>query len=236
MLGRLGYGLYAVEEKQHISRLHTLLQSSASSAPSSRSLSSVSSAMASGAASSSRQSRADPRELRRLTVEFDNRKQFDLMKSSTSPEMVQFDIIAAMPHTAEAFACACSRKDLDLISLDASSKLDFILRPELVLSSIKQGVFFELRYSGALQSSTRRQYFISNTAALLRASRGRGVILSSGASNPLELRGHHDLANLVLVCGSLGMETALECVAASCLAVIDRASTRRLAKAGKAVG
>ena len=241
MLRKLGYSRHAEETVVHVSRMHGVLRKRSATASSASTTSSSSVAFSAAAAVSGKKrsrdgsAHASPRyaRLRRLTVQIDASEQFDILGSTASPEMQHFDILAAMPTTADAFARACARDDLDLIALEASSKLDFALRPDLVLAALKRGLRFELRYANALQSATCRHYFIANAAALLRASRGRGVILSSASSQPLYLRGHHDLANLMLLCGVRGMEMALDCVSTNCQAVVDRAFARRLARGAK---
>ena len=257
MLAKLGYVNYGKETTVHVSRMQVLLRNVNGSAPAIRSVDAAATSPSSSSSSSSicvgrsaasaasaKRSRSlassepPPQSvpLRRLTVQLDTAAQFDLLRSTTSREMQCFDLVAAMPTTAEAFARACTRKDLDVISLDASSHLDFALRPDLVLAALKLGLCFELRYSGALESDTCRQYFISNSAALIRASRGRGVILSSGGGSPFGLRGHHDLANLMLLCGVRGMQMALDTVSNNCQATVRRAVARRLTKGAKEVG
>ena len=61
------------------------------------------------------------------------------------------------------------------------------------------------------------------------------MVCSSGAARPADLRGHHDVANLLVLCGAKGMETAARCLGASSGAVVKRATLRRLRKAAAVV-
>lgn len=47
-----------------------------------------------------------------------------------------------------------------------------------------------------LRDESGRRFAFANAAALTRGTRGKGVILSSGARQAFELRGPYDVANL----------------------------------------
>ena len=83
------------------------------------------------------------------------------------------------------------------------------------LQAIKRGVFFEICYAQSLDGSRdkfqslansdlwmvavdsiARRHLISNAKQLLRLTRCRNIILSSGARRPMDLRGPADVANL----------------------------------------
>ena len=78
------------------------------------------------------------------------------------------------------------------------------------MAAVNRGIRFELSYTQATagQESARRNV-ISNCMAIFRATRGRGLVLSSGAKNALGLRGPADVVNLMGVWG-LGRDRAME--------------------------
>ena len=67
---------------------------------------------------------------------------------------------------------------------------------------------------------------VANAAQLIRASRGRGVVLSSGAARAAGLRGPWDAANLATVWG-LKAERGVEAVGTEARFVVAAARVRR---------
>lgn len=70
------------------------------------------------------------------------------------------------------------------------------------MAAVARGVRFEVCYSQALAADQRgRAAFIGNVSNLFRATRGRGIILSSEAKDALSLRAPADVVNLLNVWG-----------------------------------
>jgi ribonuclease P/MRP protein subunit RPP1 len=143
----------------------------------------------------------------------------------------------------------------DIISLDLSSapRLPFFLKRSTVGKAIENGAVFEVCYSDALpfgnqpplpsnasgagagagggghhlKPEDRLRNLISNTRDLLRVTNGgRGLLLSSGASSVLGLRGPGDILNLAKLFGfSQGL--ARDALSETCRALLLRAETRR---------
>ena len=63
-------------------------------------------------------------------------------------------------------------------------------------AAVARGVLFELCYSGMLREPASRRQFLANASALVRATGGDALLLSSGALLAFDLRGPHDVANL----------------------------------------
>ena len=70
-----------------------------------------------------------------------------------------------------------------------------------VAQAVARGVVFELCYSELLQDQSSRRWQINNAQQLTRASRGRGIIISSRARRPLETRDALDVANMGFLFG-----------------------------------
>lgn len=142
----------------------------------------------------------------------------------------------------------------DIISLDLSSapRLPFFLKRSTVGKAIENGAVFEVCYSDALpfgnqpplpsassggahnhgqgqhlKPEDRLRNLISNTRDLLRVTNGgRGLLLSSGASSVLGLRGPGDILNLAKLFGfSQGL--ARDALSETCRSLLLRAETRR---------
>lgn len=78
----------------------------------------------------------------------------------------------------------------------------------------------------AADAMTARRNLIMNATALIRALRGRGVVLSSEARRALACRGPSDVVNLACVWG-LGQERGLEGLGKQARAVLVQAEMRR---------
>ena len=74
-------------------------------------------------------------------------------------------------------------------------------------------------------NDARRNLF-QNAAALIRASRGRGIIISSEAKNALGCRAPHDIINLAVIWG-LKQDIATEAVTESARIVLASAQLRQ---------
>ncbi|KAL9944656.1 hypothetical protein D7B24_004236 [Verticillium nonalfalfae] len=130
-----------------------------------------------------------------------------------------YDLLAVRPTNERAFTSAClALADPALISLDLTARFDFHFRPKPCMAAVARGVRFEICYAHALRggaagggpdAAQARAAFIANFQALARATRGRGLVISSEAQSALQLRGPADVVNLLAVWG-LGTERGME--------------------------
>lgn len=128
------------------------------------------------------------------------------------PELARhYSIVAVRPTTEKAFLAAClTITDASIISLDLTQRYPFHFRPKPLMTAVKRGIRFELCYSQALQGgSTERRNVIMNVQSIVRATVGRGLIISSEARSALGIRAPADVGNLLKVWG-LGQERAVE--------------------------
>ncbi|CAJ1362579.1 unnamed protein product [Effrenium voratum] len=114
-----------------------------------------------------------------------------------------YHLLAVRPTTEEAFRAACEKGVCDIISL-LDEKLPFPMRRKDLLSFTSRGGLFELELGPALRDAGRRRALLANAELLVHALRGRHVIFSSGAQDPMEMRCPQDLANFA---GVLGLRT-----------------------------
>ena len=142
----------------------------------------------------------------RITLELDD--QHANYALTSNPLVQQFDVVAVVPKSEKAFQLACSTLDIDMISLDLSSsggRLPFNIKNNLVGEAISRGVFFEVSYSAALNDAGQRRNLFGNMVPLVRATKGgRNVVISSGASEPIDFRAPQDIINMAFMLGLNG--------------------------------
>lgn len=103
--------------------------------------------------------------------------------------LLTYGLVAAAPVDQPAFEAVCDGTiTADLIALDLGEKLHFHLREAAVAAALANGIFFEVSYAVALRDQPARRQLIGNVQQLLRATRGRGLVLSSGAARAAEIR------------------------------------------------
>ncbi|KAK9325212.1 RNase P subunit p30-domain-containing protein [Lipomyces orientalis] len=162
--------------------------------------------------------------LSRITVVLDDAAQSQALPSLTT----KFDILAVRPTTEKLLLAACTSLDIDLISLDLSQRLPFYLRHRTLGAAVARGIKIEICYSSTTRQgdNNARRNLVANAAALFRATRGKGIVISSGATSALECRGPYDVANLATLWG-FTQEKGKAAVAADARAVCVHARMRR---------
>ncbi|KAJ9130492.1 PHP domain-like protein, partial [Coniochaeta hoffmannii] len=149
-----------------------------------------------------------PTILRRVTVPIS-----DPSTNHRLPQLAStYDLVALRPTTERAFLAACtslSAETFSLISLDLTSFFPFHFPPRACMAAVARGLRFEICYGQFLAAkkddARARANFLGNVAGLLRATKGRGVVVSSEAGDVLGLRAPADVVNLLAVWG-LGTE------------------------------
>jgi len=142
----------------------------------------------------------------RLTIIMDN-PQNNLGINMNNEIIRSYDFIAIQPLNEKMFQIACTTLEIDIITLDMTSKLPFPIRPGYIKVAIERGVGFELCYGPMIQDNGVRRHTISNSQALTRFTKGgKGIIVSSGASAPWQIRAPADVMNLS---GLLGVASHL---------------------------
>lgn len=73
------------------------------------------------------------------------------------------------------------------------------------MAAVNRGLRFEICYTQSMSgTSSSRATFISNVVALIRATSGRGLIISSEARSVLGIRSFEDVRNLAMIWGLSG--------------------------------
>ena len=117
-----------------------------------------------------------------------------------------FDILAIQPLSEKALQLCTSNLDIDLVSLNFANKLPFFLKHKTVGSAIDKGIKFEICYATVVGGYATDQTvnvqlvkknFFNNVLQLIRSSRSKGLVVSSGALSPLQARGSLDVLTLL---------------------------------------
>lgn len=138
-----------------------------------------------------------------------------------------YDILALRPIDEKTFQHACGTADCDLISLDLTQRLGYHFKFKTVSEAIKRGIRFEIAYSQPLLADpAARRNLISNATGLIRATRGRGIIISSEASKAIGCRAPWDVVNLAAIWG-LAQDRAYEAVSKEARSVVVSARLKR---------
>ncbi|KAM5457511.1 RNA-binding RNA processing protein rpp1 [Microsporum audouinii] len=139
-----------------------------------------------------------------------------------------YSLIAIRPMNEKTLSQACNSLDCDIISLDLSTRLPYHFKFKTLSAAISRGVRLEICYGPGVTGSglEARRNLIGNAAALIRAARGRGIIISSEAKQALGIRAPWDVVNLACVWG-MKSERAKEAVSEEARKVVDMARVKR---------
>lgn len=118
-----------------------------------------------------------------------------IMFQFTSANYKKYHIIAVEPQNDEAFAFVCNSVDVDILTFNAESKL-FKLTRKSAEKLAKKGYHFEIQYSSAIHSRIKRRNIISTAHLFHMYAKSRQILISSGATHPIHLRGPYDVMNL----------------------------------------
>ncbi|KAJ3090774.1 hypothetical protein HK102_002733 [Quaeritorhiza haematococci] len=134
-------------------------------------------------------------ELSRLTVVVEEMSH-NYGLTTNNAIVASYDLVAVQPTTEKMFQAACATFEIDIITLDLSMRLPFHLKHTTINQAIQRGIYFEISYGAALRDTNARRNLIGNVASLIRATRGRNMIITSDAKKAMEVRGPHDVMNL----------------------------------------
>lgn len=110
-----------------------------------------------------------------------------------------------------------------------SARLPFYFKMKTLSLALQRGIKFEICYAAGVMSTDgglSRRNLISNATQLIRATRGRGIIISSEATKALACRGPLDVVNLAAIWG-LGQEKGFEAVGSEARSVVIQAQMKK---------
>jgi ribonuclease P/MRP protein subunit RPP1 len=150
------------------------------------------------------------------------------------PQLLQhYDIIAARPTTEKTLKQACESLDVDLVSIDLTTRFPTHFRFSTFAGAIARGIKIEICYGPGILASdaTAKRNLISNAVQLIRVTRGRGLILSSEARSALGIRAPSDVMNLASIWG-LGQDRGKEGLTKLPRSVVETARMKRTSYRG----
>ncbi|KAL4977763.1 RNase P subunit p30-domain-containing protein [Aspergillus desertorum] len=139
-----------------------------------------------------------------------------------------YDLVALRPTNEKALLNACTNAECDIISLDLSVRHPYHFKFKMLSAAIARGIRFEICYGPGVTGSgpEARRNLIGNAMALIRATRARGIIVSSEAKKALGVRAPFDVINLACVWG-LSQELGKEAICAETRKVTALARLKR---------
>lgn len=140
-----------------------------------------------------------------------------------------YDILALRPTNEKSLLQACQALECDLISLDLSTRFPFYFKHKTLSNALQRGIKIELCYAPGILNTdggASRRNLISNATQLIRASRGRGLVISSEAKSALACRAPADVVNMAVLWG-LGQEKGMEAVGREARSVVIQAEMKR---------
>lgn len=139
-----------------------------------------------------------------------------------------YDLVALRPSNEKALLNACTNAECDIISLDLSVRHPYHFKFKMLSAAIARGIRFEICYGPGITGSglEARRNLIGNAMSLIRATRGRGIIVSSEAKKALGVRAPFDVVNLACVWG-LSQELGKEAICAESRKVVALAQLKR---------
>lgn len=139
-----------------------------------------------------------------------------------------YDLIALRPTNEKSLLNACTNLECDIISLDLSVRLPYHFKFKMLSAAVSRGVRLEICYGPGVTGSgvDARRNLIGNAMSLIRATRGRGIIVSSEARRALSLRAPWDVINLTCVWG-LSQERGKEAICEEARKVTALAKLKR---------
>ncbi|TFK23880.1 PHP domain-like protein [Coprinopsis marcescibilis] len=191
--------------------------------------------------------------LKRLNIilDEDSEKGFGLINANVTLFNC-YDLIALVPTTHATLSAAClthslpSQLTAHIISLPLTlPRLPYYLKHTLIRTALKNGAVFEISYVGAIGgnsdpalveanaaengSSAKRNWW-SSAREVVRVTKGKGLIVSSGAVNDSDLRAPRDVCNLISILG-LSQDAAHDTSSKVPQSLVIRAETRKTYRA-----
>uniref|UniRef100_T1ISN2 Uncharacterized protein n=1 Tax=Strigamia maritima TaxID=126957 RepID=T1ISN2_STRMM len=142
----------------------------------------------------------------------------------------KYDIVAVQPTAEIMFQTICTSRDIDIISLELTERTIFRFKKSQIKMACGHEVAFEILYVPLIKDRTLRRNILANGQKLVEKSRGKNILLSSGASQQIDFRGPYDVANLGLLFG-MSQELAKNAVSRNGRSLLLHAEARRSGRA-----
>ncbi|EPY50949.1 RNase P and RNase MRP subunit p30 [Schizosaccharomyces cryophilus OY26] len=158
----------------------------------------------------------------RITITIESTPQNKVLHNATK----EFDILALRPVGERLLQQTASDLEFDILSFDFSQRLPFYLKHTIMGLAVSRGIGIEISYASGLREASSRRNLVTNASSLVRATRGRGILISSETRSPLECRAGFDVINLATF-WDMKQDQARHAIGGFCRSVILHAETRR---------
>lgn len=150
-----------------------------------------------------------------------------IYKITQSPQFKQYDLFAVHPCGEKILNQICGGSlDCDIVTFDMGERLGVDLKRANFCLPTSRKVCFEISYTQMFSSQSGRTNAIATAQLLVDKTKGRNVIVSSGARTPISLRSPHDVANLCLLF-SMSLNQGKEAVFTTANTCVKHAAARR---------
>ncbi|CDW56318.1 hemK methyltransferase family [Trichuris trichiura] len=122
------------------------------------------------------------------------------------PNTTLYDLLAICPLSEQVFNICIEKQVIDIISTDMVTRQNWLLKRKTLKKAVRAGKMVEISYKPALTDSFQRVDSIAHGSRLFSAAGRDGIILTSRASRPIELRGPYDVINIGYLFGMTTME------------------------------
>ncbi|KAG2446643.1 hypothetical protein HYH02_008215 [Chlamydomonas schloesseri] len=146
-----------------------------------------------------------------------------------------YHLVSITPKNERVLHMACTSLDVDVVCLELSSRMNLKLRPPAVKAALRRGIHFEICYAPGLREVTARRNLFCNAQSLVRATRGRNILLGSSARTGWEVRSPVELVHMAALFG-LTRQQAQDAVRLAPRAVLAHAAARLAGRGAAAVG
>jgi len=167
--------------------------------------------------------------LTKLTVEATDSKDF-YQFSNPNNALKSYDLLAVKPIGEKMFEMCLNDLAVDIITLNLDEKFNFSVKKHLIQSAIGKNVFFEILYSDFIKDNTKRSIFISNVLQLFEVTKGKNIIISSGADNYFDHRSPFDITTLFETIFEMKTDLIKKMVSENCEKVLIKAVQRKYFK------
>ncbi|KAL6738485.1 hypothetical protein Aduo_012028 [Ancylostoma duodenale] len=143
-----------------------------------------------------------------------------------NPRLRQFDLVAVRPADVNILTTLTRKTDaVDIITMNPETHVTWLHKSKFMEMIRVEGVGFEITYAPAFFPANRRACLHSGRF-LIRGLRGRGVVMTSGASSMYELRAPVDVMNMTILWGVSGAD-ARPMISGNARQILLRAEARR---------
>lgn len=114
----------------------------------------------------------------------------------------RYDLLAVQPANDKILNQVCGGSlECDILTFNYADRLPVDLKRANLTLPRSRGVCFEINYTDAFTSQSGRMNTISSAQLVMEKTKGKNVLISSGARTDISLRGPYDVANMGLLFG-----------------------------------